>query len=507
MKIIRVIWGDITHTIKEVSNKFKFGNEIVYVWGIENEKYLIDLGYETRLISNEPYDKRYSTQLTKYMHKLLAIEYADNEYQEYILVDWDSRLVLDLNDEFYKLLRSRGNVQCPLYALPNNFLNVISKNELSKEMQEYFIEQDDFIKKYSWKFNNLNVLPNFSFFYSNGAKIGKELIDIAINNNLKTNVEEFALYIWANCNLHKWIGEYEPLVCIGQSNDSLKEVSIALRIINNYICSFVNKKIYINHKNKIKIIRALWGNSLYILNEIPKNPIFDDELVYVWGRANYNFLKKLGYATALVSETNTQADTYDSHLKHFAHKLQALQFADEAFGEYLFLDWDVTLKKDIDDNFYNIIRSGNKLQCPLYAYHSNYRNDAIEYHNQKNDLTSNLDDFLLTHINQLEIYHWKYEDVKVLPCFCFLYSNNTTIGSDLLKLMNDNNILACIEEFAMQLYSNCSLDEYILKYEPVVIMGKERDKNLEGMTKAIGKINNYIHTKVQKNIYLVHDLK
>jgi hypothetical protein len=57
------------------------------------------------------------------------------------------------------------------------------------------------------------------------------------------------------------------------------------------------------------------------------------------------------------------------------------------------------------------------------------------------------------------------------------------------------------------MYSNCSLDEYIEKYEPIVIRGKERDKNLEGMTRAIHKINNYINTKVDKNIYLVHDLK
>jgi hypothetical protein len=195
------------------------------------------------------------------------------------------------------------------------------------------------------------------FFYSNNAKIGKELIDIAITNKLETNIEEFALYIWANCNLAEWIMEYEPLVCIGQFNDELKEVSFALNEINNYISLFLNKKVYFIHKNKIKIIRALWGDSLYILNEIPKTPIFENELVFVWGKANYDFVKKLGYEALLISETKTQGETYDSHLKHFGHKLQALKFADEMFGEYLFLDWDVTLVKQIDDEFYN--KKGN----------------------------------------------------------------------------------------------------------------------------------------------------
>lgn len=507
MKIIRTLWGHPKYTFKEVENKYKFENEVVYVWGKENEEYLRKLGYDTILMSDEIIDSRYCTQLTKYMHKLLVIEKADEQFDEYILIDWDTQLEQYFDEDFYKLLRAKGNVQCPLYALPNNFLDKILKKNLSDEMKDYFIHQSNFIKEYSWKFENLHVIPNFSFFYSNKAKIGKELIKIAVDNKLQTNIEEFAFYIWANTNLDDYIKKYEPNVVIGQNSDQIKEVADGLKTINNYIKHICYKKVYIGHKTKIKIIRALWGNSLYILNEIPKKPLFEDEFVYVWGKANYDFVKKLGYEAALVSETKTQGNTYDSHLKHFAHKLQALQFADEAFGEYLFLDWDVTLAKNIDDNFFRTIKNGNNLQCPLYAYHSNYRNDAIEYHKQKNDLTKNLDNFLIVHINELEKYHWKYEDIKVLPCFCFVYSYHTNIGTKLLNIMNANNILACIEEFALQVYSNCSLDEYISKHEPTVIRGKEKDKNLEGMTAAIKKINSYIDSKIDKNIYLVHDLK
>jgi hypothetical protein len=507
MKIIRTLWGDLDFTKREVSNKCKFDNEVVYVWGIDNETYLRELGYDTILISEKSADDRYPSLLTKYMHKLLAIERADEEFGEYILLDWDTVLKNEIDDEFYSLLRSRGKIQCPLYCLPNNFYDIITEEDLSAEMNIYFDTQNSFIKQYSWRYENLNVIPNFSFFYSNNAKIGKELIKLALDNNLKTNIEEFSLFIWANCSIEEWISNYEPMVCVGQEKDVLKEVSNGLFKLNTYIGNILEKKIYITHKHKIKIIRALWGNSLYILNEIPKKPIFEDELVYIWGRTNYEFLsKKLNYNCILVNQYIAEEGKYDTHLNHFGHKLEVLKLADERYGEYLFLDWDVTTLKPIDDMFFDIIRSGNNLQCPLYAYHSNYRNDAIDYHTKKSDFTENLDDFLLTHINQLEKYHWKHEDIKVLPCFCFLYSNNTNIGSDLLNIMNENGILACIEEFAMQLYSDCSLDEYISKYEPIVIRGKERDKNLEGMTLAIQKINNYINTKIDKNVYLIHDL-
>jgi hypothetical protein len=505
MKIIRTIWGEIQHTIKEVSNKFKFDNEIVYVWGSENNNYLKSIGYETYLISEDKSDERYSNQLKKYIHKLLVIEYADNMYDEYILLDWDSRIILNLDDEFTKLLRSKGTIQCPLYCLPNNFLEVINKENLSDEMSEYFFQQNEFIQKYSWKFDNLNVIPNFSFFYSNGAKIGKELIDIVIKHDIKTNVEEFALYIWANCNLNEWIDNFEPIVSIGQQIDTLKEVSDGLNIINKHISSILDKKIYISHKNDIKIIRVLWGSSEYILNEIPKVPLFDDELVYVWGIENQKYLISLGYDTVLMGLDITEF-IFSTHLLHFQHKLFALQRAEENFKEFLFLDWDISLSKEIDYKFYELIRSGNNIQCPLYAYHKNYKEDIKKFLLENNTYSDNMDDFLHHHIKNLYKYNWEINDALALPCFGFFYSNDVNVFSELMKISNEYGLTACIEEFAMWIYSNCTLDEYISKYEPIVIRGKEKDKNLDDMTVAIKKINSYIDTKIKKDIYLLHDI-
>lgn len=256
----------------------------------------------------------------------------------------------------------------------------------------------------------------------------------------------------------------------------------------------------------MKIVRTLWGDSEYIKNEIPRTPLFGSaEIVFVWGTENRRFLDELGYRTVLVDSEITDSE-YSTHLLHFAHKLKAIKIAENIFSEFLFLDWDVTIAKDIDDNFYSAIRSGNNIQCPLYGYHANYREDVEIFHRNDNTYTENLDDFIIKHIENLEKYHWKLGSLKVLPCFCFFYVRDVKVGGKLLEIMKNNNIVACIEEFAFYVYSECSLDDYINKYEPSVIRGKERDKNLPGMTVAISEINSYIGTKIEKDIYLLHDL-
>lgn len=255
----------------------------------------------------------------------------------------------------------------------------------------------------------------------------------------------------------------------------------------------------------MKIVRALWGNPEYVKNEIPRKPLFEDETVFVWGTENRRFLENMGYRTILVHEQAIDP-LYNTHLIHFAHKLKAIKLADSLFDEYLFLDWDVTLAKEIDDEFYSKIRSGNNIQCPLYAYHGEYRTDVEKYHRANSSYTSDLDDFLIEHIANLEKYNWQLDNIKVLPCFCFFYSNGAKIGATLLEIMETHGVTACIEEFCLFLYCGGTLDEYISKYEPLVIRGKEKDKNLEGMTSALAKINTYIDSQMEKDIYLFHDL-
>lgn len=257
----------------------------------------------------------------------------------------------------------------------------------------------------------------------------------------------------------------------------------------------------------MRIVRALWGNSEYIRSEIPKIPLFGEkEIVFVWGKENKELLDKYGYKSLLVKDTQTDPK-YSSHLLHFAHKLKAIQLAEGFLDEFLFLDWDISLAKEIDDTFYEKIRLGNNIQVPLYGYNNDYKEEVKKSLISKNILSLKVNDFLSHQFLNLERYHWRLNDLKVVPCFCFLYVRGKfDLGKKLLNIMDEQGVVACIEEFTFQIYCNCSLEEYINKYEPLVLRGKETDKNLRGMAEAIKKINHYISDKVKKDIYLYHDL-
>ena len=50
----------------------------------------------------------------------------------------------------------------------------------------------------------------------------------------------------------------------------------------------------------MKIIRVLWGDK--INHEIPKIPLLEDEVVYVWGEKNNELLLERGYETRLLDD-------------------------------------------------------------------------------------------------------------------------------------------------------------------------------------------------------------
>jgi hypothetical protein len=59
----------------------------------------------------------------------------------------------------------------------------------------------------------------------------------------------------------------------------------------------------------------------------------------------------------------------------------------------------------------------------------------------------------------------------------------------------------------MYQFASCSINEYIEKYEPVVIRGREDNCYHFDLTEdsAIERINNYIASKINKDIYLIHE--
>lgn len=277
--------------------------------------------------------------------------------------------------------------------------------------------------------------------------------------------------------------------------------------------------------NPIHIVRALWGSSKKVLDEIPKIPLFKNETVFVWGLENKEYLKSLGYIPVLVKDnvakitnlrelhpddakgvleehlhTYTGDHRYSTPKLHFAHKLEALRLADNMFGEYLFLDWDIDIIKPLDSLFFDHIKRRGSFQVPLYAYHEDWLREA----EQKENLDKDTQEFVRTHNQLLNKYSWKLNNLRICPNACFIYSNNQKIGTKLLDIFNDYNLEICIEEFATYLFTNCSLEEYIDRYLPIVLNGRETEPLSEGMNQAIKDVNKFTDTLVKKQLYLHH---
>jgi len=100
MKIIRSLWGFRDHTYNEIPPLPSHPNEIVYVWGKENEAMLKKRGFETRYVEEETSPFAYEVLELIYERKLIALDLALKEFGEVIMLDWDCYLLRPLDDNF-----------------------------------------------------------------------------------------------------------------------------------------------------------------------------------------------------------------------------------------------------------------------------------------------------------------------------------------------------------------------------------------------------------------------
>lgn len=238
----------------------------------------------------------------------------------------------------------------------------------------------------------------------------------------------------------------------------------------------------------IKIIRGLWGNFDFYKNEIPPKPLYN-ETVYVWGSENESKLNRLGYHTIFMGEDSNKP-------RHrFYLKLECLIRGEADFNEILFIDWDVKQTKDFDDTFYNELRE-KQFSMPTYSYPIEFLNLKLDYEWGQNII----DDF--------KKYGWRFNDYIVIPNAGFIYSNNSKIPHELNKISKEKNINTLTEEFSMWNFANCSLNDYISKYEPKCIYGRPTNtifklENIENQSEI--KLHTLINNSMDKNIYFVHE--
>lgn len=277
------------------------------------------------------------------------------------------------------------------------------------------------------------------------------------------------------------------------------------------------KKNILDIMSNLKIIRSFWGNSEKIFNEISKNPMFENEIVYVWGTINYNKLIQRGYECVLMNESDYDI-RYTSGYNHFMHKLEALLKASVDYERYLYLDWDIFLSKKIDiDFFYSL--EGKKMSIPLYAYSENYFEGICDFLDKTKGVEwkekdSKQYDWIVKHNYFIKKYSWKLDGMYIMPNFCFFYSHNSNIESKLIEIYNLKKIETCIEEFCLfylidnSLDFNSDIDKinwYINNIEPTSIQGRPDGINhFYTESNTITIFNNYVRKIKSKDIYLVH---
>ena len=258
--------------------------------------------------------------------------------------------------------------------------------------------------------------------------------------------------------------------------------------------------------SNIKIIRTWWGFYEDKWADVPKVPLYDNEVVYVWGEKNKEKLEERGYACIAMGDNDFSGSNV------YGKKLQALDIALKHWGEVLMLDWDCFILKPLDDEFVKLLRS-KPIQVPLYAHYKEPMYALLEAIPDNHPILQtdesyfHLIDNLSTLESQIQHYHWKWDEALVIPNFGCVYSRDKNFGADLIKIAKENNIKGLVEEFAMWKYANCNMKEYIKRFHPDYVLGVSDDK-VKSRDYTIQEIqlffNNYIKEKINYKPYLEH---
>lgn len=240
---IRILWGGFNE-IKSVS----LYNETVYVWGSENHKKLLDLGYKCVLMSDS--ETIHNNENTKFLHKLIGLKEASLHHDKFIFMDWDVELDKELDSDFFKEFDNKEFLM-PTYSYPNEYLTLTDKL-LNDGARNWTNQQIVEMEKYGWREDDIIVLPNAGFIYCANPDIPDRLLEIALQNNLTTLIEEFAMYIYSQSDFKSYILKYEPSVIFGRPSDTIFTIGNIKRnteiILHNKIESLIKKNVYFTHQ-------------------------------------------------------------------------------------------------------------------------------------------------------------------------------------------------------------------------------------------------------------------
>jgi hypothetical protein len=250
----------------------------------------------------------------------------------------------------------------------------------------------------------------------------------------------------------------------------------------------------------MRFIRAYWGD-LKAFNGRHKQEIEIavynralNEKVYVWGKNNYAYIKEWGFDCEYMGEFNRDY-VDDSHVFMFP-KLWALKAGVLEFGEVVFLDWDCMQVRDLDDQFWHLLRQREIIQMPLYSYPHDYlqrvRSSWINIPEKENQ-------YLEKQFATLRKYHYAWNKDMVTPNAGFIYCRDIEGIEALIDILTFSDIDIAIEEMGFYVYAkrNCkTVEEYIPLYEPLVASAKENNHFNQG---ALNKL-----LMPEKTLYFQH---
>lgn len=254
MKIIRILWGDFERYSSQITNAKKYNfNEKVFVWGKENYKKLISLGYDCHLIDDEPYDYNIANNHTfisygSLTHKILGIKIALQLFDEVLFLDWDCVPTKPLDENFYHQIKEKGSsLQVPLYCYPISAFDVMKSQTDDEVMSRFFDVLDNNISRHSHVLGDSYVLPNTGFFYCNDIEIIEDLLKIIKFNDLQGIPDELSVLLYTKpFGLDWYINNVEPTVISGK-NHNLDFWNDEEEKLSNFIKTKITKDNYFEH--------------------------------------------------------------------------------------------------------------------------------------------------------------------------------------------------------------------------------------------------------------------
>jgi len=141
MGFIRCVWGIYENQKNRwYTRRPKIDNDIglsilnpyapkskVYVFGEDNQKKMVDLGFDSVLIDKKPFV--WDMENEQYRHKIEAWKYGLLDFEQVVFIDWDCVPIQPIPEDFWSVLASGPKIQATLYMYRKRRVRFRPSNE------------------------------------------------------------------------------------------------------------------------------------------------------------------------------------------------------------------------------------------------------------------------------------------------------------------------------------------------------------------------------------------